>query len=233
MKLLFVLILLFSCLRVNDKVSVSVMEGDSVTLNTGVKTNQQENIKWYCNNTRLAQISGDQSKICKDKLCKERFRDRLKLDHQTGSLTITNITHTDVGLYKLWINSSSSSSPKIFNVTVTVVNGTEQEKSVMMGEPVTLDPGVIKHLNDLMTWYFNEILIAEITGYLGKICEDEQCYRRFRDRLDLDYDTGSLTVYDTRITDTGVYKLQINSTVTVKRFGVSKYILVPLSNFKI
>ncbi|XDV23566.1 hypothetical protein PO909_028094, partial [Leuciscus waleckii] len=103
----------------SDEVTVSVMEGDSVTLNPDVKINQQTDIKWYFDKTRLAQITGDQSKICTDVQCKERFRDRLKLDHQTGSLTITNTRTTDSGLYKLWINISSSSGPTIFNVTVT------------------------------------------------------------------------------------------------------------------
>jgi len=59
------------------------MEGDSVTLNTGVQINQQDSIRWYYNDIRIAQISGDQSKICTDVQCNggdERFRDRLKLD---------------------------------------------------------------------------------------------------------------------------------------------------------
>uniref|UniRef100_A0A8C2AUM9 Fibronectin type-III domain-containing protein n=1 Tax=Cyprinus carpio TaxID=7962 RepID=A0A8C2AUM9_CYPCA len=97
------------------------MEGDSVTLHTDVKTNQQEKIHWYFNVTRIAQITGDQSYICTDVQCNEgteRFRDRLKLDNQTGSLTITDITNTDSGLYTLMIISSNSDSEKIFNVTV-------------------------------------------------------------------------------------------------------------------
>ncbi len=99
-----------------DNVSVSVMEGDSVTLLTDVKINQQERIKWYFNDNRIAQIIVNQSKICTDDQCKERFRDRLKLDHQTGSLIITNITTSDSGLYKLLI--SSSRFEEIFKVSV-------------------------------------------------------------------------------------------------------------------
>ncbi len=104
-----------------DRVSVSVMEGDSVSLHTGVETKQQEDIKWYFSSTRIAQISGDLGYICTDVQCNtgtERFRDRLKLDHQTGSLTITNITITDSGEYKLKIISSSDSE-RIFSVSIT------------------------------------------------------------------------------------------------------------------
>jgi len=104
----------------SDDVSLSVMEGDSVTLYTGVQTNQQEVIKWYFNDTRIAQISGDLSDICTDVQCEdgdERFRDRLKLDHQTGSLTITHTTYS--GLYELKIITSRSSSDKIFRLSVT------------------------------------------------------------------------------------------------------------------
>ncbi len=103
--------------------SVSVMEGDSVIFHTGVETNQQEDIKWYFRSTRIAQIKGDLSFICTDVQCNEgteRFRDRLKLDHQTGSLTITNTRTTDSGDYKLLIHSSrfSITRVKTFNVTV-------------------------------------------------------------------------------------------------------------------
>ncbi len=92
------------------------MEGDSVTLYTGLIKSQQERIKWYFHVDRIAEITGDQSKICTDVQCKDRFRDRLKLDHQTGSLTITNTRTTDSGLYQLEIISRNTEI--IFNVTV-------------------------------------------------------------------------------------------------------------------
>ncbi|XP_056109209.1 uncharacterized protein LOC130087034 [Rhinichthys klamathensis goyatoka] len=214
-------------------VRVSVMEGDSVTLNTGVQTNQQEKIKWYFNNILIAQISGDLSDVCTDVQCingTERFRDRLKLDHETGSLTITNTRNTDSEVYLLKLISSSSISEKFFNVTVYGVPATEQDqKSVKKGQSVTFDPGVVRKPSDVMRWYFNEILIAEITGYQSKICEDEQCKERFRDRVEVNYQTGSLTITNTRTTDTGLYELKlsssslrrISSAVSVKRIGVT------------
>ncbi|XP_042605908.1 junctional adhesion molecule C-like [Cyprinus carpio] len=199
-----------------DRVSVFVMDGDLVSLNTNAKTSQQEKIKWFFNDTRIAQISDYLKKTCTDVQCNkgtERFRDRLKLDHQTGSLTIMNITNTDSGDYKLHIISSNSMSERIFSITVYDVPGAETDKtktkSVKKGDTATFDPGVINNPNDLMRWYFNDILIAEITGDQSKICTDVQCDEGFRDRLKLDHQTGSLIITNTRITDSGVYHLEI------------------------
>ncbi|XP_077081500.1 uncharacterized protein LOC143735266 [Siphateles boraxobius] len=230
MKVLYIFILLFSCLRVNgesgaDRVSVLVTEGVSVTLHTGVEKKQQEDIRWYFNNIRIAEIIGDLSDICTDVQCNEgteRFRDRLKLDHQTGSLTITNTTNTDSGEYQLQIISSSIRK-NIFNVTVYDVPGTETKtKSVKAGESFTFDPDVMKHPNDVMTWYFNDTLIAEITVDQSKICTDDQCKERFRDRLKLDHQTGSLTITNTRTTDSGEYQLKIsNSNIPRRQLSIS------------
>ncbi|XDV23637.1 hypothetical protein PO909_028129, partial [Leuciscus waleckii] len=201
------------------------MEGDSVTLNTGVKINQQDDIRWYYNNTLIAQITGDQSNICTDVQCNEgteRFRDRLKLDHQTGSLTITNTTNTDSGEYKLQIIGITNDNETIFSVMVTGVSAAERDemkrKSVKEGESVTLDPGVTKHTKNVITWYFSDIHIAVITGDPNKTCADVQCKERFRDRLKLDHQTGSLTITNTRTSDAGEYQLQINNS----RVSISK-----------
>ncbi|XP_042568294.1 uncharacterized protein LOC109061256 isoform X2 [Cyprinus carpio] len=204
-----------------DSVSVSAMERDSVTLHTDVKINQQEKIHWYFNGIRVAQLNGDQSYICTDVQCNEgteRFRDRLKLDHQTGSLTIMNIRTTDSGVYKLLILRSSSDSETIFSVTVIGVSAAERgEICVKEGGNVTLDPGVIKNPIDLMTWYFHDTCIAQITGDQSKICTDDQCDVRFRGRLEVNQ-TGSLTITNIRTTDSGLYHLQIHS----RRFSITR-----------
>ncbi len=88
-----------------------------------------------------------------------------------------------------------------------------KRKSVKEGESVTLDPGVMKNPNDLMMWHFNDLCIAEISEEPRKMCTDIQCKdgdERFRDRLKLDQQTGCLTIMNTRTTDSGDYKLQIN-----------------------
>ncbi|XP_026108514.1 uncharacterized protein LOC113080567 [Carassius auratus] len=212
-------------------VSVSAMEGDSVTLHTDVKTNQQERIRWFFNDIRIAYINRDLRKICTDVQCNdsdERFRDRLKLDHQTGSLTIINITNTDSGEYKLLMLNSYSISEKIFSITVHDHHAAVvKRKSVKEGESVTLDTRIAKTQNDTVMWYFNDILIAEITGDQSKICRDDQCDERFRDRLKLDHQTGSLTITNITNTDSGLYKLKIisrrnrYSTSSIKSFTVS------------
>uniref|UniRef100_A0A8C1D2X1 Ig-like domain-containing protein n=1 Tax=Cyprinus carpio carpio TaxID=630221 RepID=A0A8C1D2X1_CYPCA len=100
--------------------SLSVTEGDSVTLHIGVtEIHEDDDILWN--------FGAEKSQIAKIKKKKQifstfdgpdgRFRDRLKLDNQTVSLTITNITTQHTGDYQLEISGAKKSS-KTFSVTV-------------------------------------------------------------------------------------------------------------------
>ncbi len=82
--------------------NVSVMEGDSVILKSGV-TDVQKNdiIEWRFNGKLI-----------------DKFVDGLQLDSQTGDLKISNIRTKDSGLYKVKISSSrpTGSSEMVFTV---------------------------------------------------------------------------------------------------------------------
>ncbi|KAK7136777.1 hypothetical protein R3I93_016974 [Phoxinus phoxinus] len=99
--------------------SVSVTEGDSVSLNTDVQVQRDDHILWTFGpqNTRIAEIfKRDQINIIfvsND----GSFRDKLQMDNQTGSLTIRNIRFEHTGLYELAIIRSRKTL-KRFNVTV-------------------------------------------------------------------------------------------------------------------
>ncbi len=98
--------------------SVSVMEGDSVSLNSDVtEIHEDEDILWKYGAEKIAEISKAAEIFSISDVSDERFRDRLKLDNQTGSLTITNITTQHAGVYELLI-SGAQRLLKTFSVSV-------------------------------------------------------------------------------------------------------------------
>ncbi|XP_056614419.1 uncharacterized protein LOC130429720 isoform X2 [Triplophysa dalaica] len=103
--------------------SVSVMEGENVTLNTHLTELRRDDlIVWTfgAQKSRIAQINQASNIICTDVQCEgadEGFRDRLKLDNQTGSLTITDIRTKHSGLYTIK-NYRTEDLSKSFKVMV-------------------------------------------------------------------------------------------------------------------
>ncbi|XP_021324957.1 uncharacterized protein isoform X1 [Danio rerio] len=98
--------------------SVSVTERDFVTLNTDVTEVQKtDQILWMFGpqETRIAEIHKQSIDMFDSN---ETFGDRLKMNRQTGSLTITDITTELSGLYKLTIITSGGTTYKRFSVTV-------------------------------------------------------------------------------------------------------------------
>uniref|UniRef100_A0A8C1WXE2 Ig-like domain-containing protein n=2 Tax=Cyprinus carpio TaxID=7962 RepID=A0A8C1WXE2_CYPCA len=100
--------------------SVSVMEGESVTLNIDVNTVEtdetDDQIQWRFRHNFLIALMYRQSgeKTVYNDTLDGRFRGRLELD-QTGSLTITDTRTTDSGLYEV---KNTSNKLYTFNLTV-------------------------------------------------------------------------------------------------------------------
>ncbi|XP_056109176.1 SLAM family member 5-like [Rhinichthys klamathensis goyatoka] len=99
--------------------SVLVMEGDSVSLNSDLTEMMDEDLIYWRfgdENTLIVDISVMAGRITVyDDVPDGRFRDRLKLDHQTGSLTITHTTTEHTGVYQLEVKDRVSKS---FSLTV-------------------------------------------------------------------------------------------------------------------
>jgi len=104
------------------------MVGDPVTLHTDI-TEIQENqlIRWKFadskrhNRAEFTVITEwDKTNNEEHFYNEERFNDHLKLDHNTGSLSITNVTPQLYGHYKLHIISEGQKISKTFNVVAYV-----------------------------------------------------------------------------------------------------------------
>ncbi|XP_016370764.1 uncharacterized protein LOC107710491 [Sinocyclocheilus rhinocerous] len=96
---------------------------------------------------------------------------------------------------------------------------TDELKSVKEGDSVTLHIDVNKQLNDLILWFFNNTRIALNNGERDKSCVYDGADGMFRGRLELDYETGSLTITNITTEHTGRYEANIirgNSTGTSK-----------------
>uniref|UniRef100_A0A673HJF1 Immunoglobulin domain-containing protein n=1 Tax=Sinocyclocheilus rhinocerous TaxID=307959 RepID=A0A673HJF1_9TELE len=186
--------------------------GDSVTLNTDVtEIHEVEDIFWNYRdeNFLIAKINREiQISSIYDDVLDGRFRDRLKLDNQTGSLTITNMRTEHAGVYQLQISG----------VKVTL----KTFMSVMEGDSVLLHTNVTEIHDDDILWNFGaeKSLIAEITRDAGILTTFDSPDGRFRDRLKLDNQTGSLTITNITTQHTGVYQLEIIATNIIQMMSV-------------
>ncbi|XP_039536817.1 uncharacterized protein LOC120485240 isoform X1 [Pimephales promelas] len=108
------------------------------------------------------------------------------------------------------------------NVFVAVADGVKTV-IVMEGDSVTLNTNVTEiKREDTILWMFGDdnSIIANMNEATGMFSTKED--ERFGDRLELDKQTGSLTIRNIRTEHTGLYQLKIKSTtVTTKRFSVT------------
>ncbi|KAI2647294.1 Hepatocyte cell adhesion molecule [Labeo rohita] len=172
------------------------MEGDSVTLKLDLSKIQVLSlIRWRFGDkgSTIAQTDGNEFSYSSDEI----FRDRLQLD-QKASLTITNIRTNHSGLYEAEINHNTGTLYNKFSVSV--------------------------HGNELIVWWFGDEgkLIAK-HDMEAKTIMLHNTDKRFRDRLKLDRQTGSLIITNSRTTDSGPYSVKISSNkqTSYKRFTVT------------
>uniref|UniRef100_A0A8C2H676 Immunoglobulin domain-containing protein n=1 Tax=Cyprinus carpio TaxID=7962 RepID=A0A8C2H676_CYPCA len=211
-------------------VSVSVMVGDSVTLHTDdTETQRVLELVWKIQgeNKFIAEIDKEINKLSVPGNEEEPFKGRLKLDNRTDSLTITNLKTTDSRVYELQIKTTKETKSKIFNVDVS--DGMKTV-SVKEGEPVSLHTGLIEIKEyDLILWTFENHLIARINRTTNQFVLFS-AEGKFEGRLQRVDQSGSLTIHDSRTTDSGdyhlnmgcsTYTLQRTIRVTVKNSGLS------------
>ncbi|XP_051549101.1 SLAM family member 5-like [Myxocyprinus asiaticus] len=161
--------------------SVSVMEGDSVTLHTDLtEILGNDQILWMFGpqETRIAEIYKQNIDIYETN---EITRDRLQLERQTGSLTIRNIRITHSGLYKLQILSKTTSY-KRFNVTVytrlpipVIIRDSSQSSSSCK---CVLVCSVVNVTQVTLSWYkgnsiFSSISVSDLNSSLSLPLEVE------------------------------------------------------------
>ncbi|XP_057181233.1 uncharacterized protein LOC130548463 isoform X5 [Triplophysa rosa] len=184
---------------------VTVNDGGSVTLHTNLTELQSKDvIMWRFKGRRIAKINRE---FRSDPVYDHdvRFTDRLKMNPQTGDLTITNITSELTGHYQLVIDRKKPIT-KSFSVSLS-----PEVKIVKERDSVTLHIDVTdEQRNDQIHWKIkhNKSPVAEIITVNGTI-STHLIEERFRDRLKLDDQTGSLTITHMKNEDSGPYEADV------------------------
>ncbi|KTF78911.1 hypothetical protein cypCar_00034326 [Cyprinus carpio] len=143
---------------------VTVMEGDSVTLHTDITKKEHDKLLWYFEDTRIALINGRPNTSCLYDGEGGRFRDRLKVDYETGSLTITDIRSEHTGHYEAEIIRSESSGKR------QSLNRNRKCDSTKITKKIS-----ITHDDTIKT--FNMIVTSEREKNMYKGLPTDECYQ--------------------------------------------------------
>ncbi|XP_051764213.1 SLAM family member 9-like isoform X3 [Ctenopharyngodon idella] len=170
MKKMFLKLVLLCLWRLVDEISVK--EGDSVTLNSDhTEVKDVDLIQWRFGdgNTIIAEINKRFDRITVyDDVLDGRFRDRLKLDNQTGSLTITNITMKYTGEYDLKIDDKwyNFYLAVIARLPVPVISSNSSQcssSSSSSSSYCSLVCSVVNVSHVTLSWYRGNSLLSSIS----------------------------------------------------------------------
>ncbi|XP_073718464.1 uncharacterized protein [Misgurnus anguillicaudatus] len=205
---------------VRDKIKpLQVYEGESVDLKTEVKDIKRDDvIEWRFRETLIAEINPANNIFSTYDGDDDLFRDKLKLNHQTGDLNINDIRREHKGDYRLKIIRGGKTS---YKRSIVIVRDEIKPLQVDEWESVDLETKVTDiQRYDLIEWRFNRTLIAEINPANKSPTTSNDDL--FRDKLKLNPQTGDLNIIDIREKHTGVYKLKIirDGEISYKRFSV-------------
>uniref|UniRef100_A0A8C9VVA5 Immunoglobulin domain-containing protein n=1 Tax=Scleropages formosus TaxID=113540 RepID=A0A8C9VVA5_SCLFO len=174
-------------------------ERDTVTLHTGVTDVQKDSQILWSFGSGIEDLIAQLINGATQTDINERFGDRLELDTQTGSLTIRNLNTSDSGVY-------------LFHCVIVCVSGMlcavgAQETTMRRRErdTVTLHTGVTDVQKDSQILWYSGSGIEDLIAQLINGATQTDINERFRDRLELDTQTGSLTIRNLNTSDSGVY----------------------------
>ncbi|XP_026052909.1 uncharacterized protein LOC113039293 [Carassius auratus] len=206
------------------------MEGDPVTLHTGLlKTMADDEIQWMFGYKSIAKMCVTDGKSTVNYILNGRFRDRLELDKQTGSLTITNSRPEHSGVYQLQNNCLRKSFILTVQRCPTCMIGDVDDILVVEGYKFNLFPNHTDMMvSDVIQWKFvpENTLLAEINKQTNSMAVyDDVLDGRFRNRLKLDNQTGSLTIMNMTTKHTGVFEVRTKN--LRKRYIFTVYVRLP------
>ncbi|XDV23977.1 hypothetical protein PO909_028300, partial [Leuciscus waleckii] len=145
------------------------MEGDSVTLNSDITEMMDDDLilwRFGDENTLIAEISVLADRITVyDDVPDGRFRDRLMLDDQTGSLTITNTTTEHAGDYKIQMRGviKSFSLTVFARLPVPVIISNSSHCSSSSSSCSLVCSSVLNVCDATLSWYAGISVLSSIS----------------------------------------------------------------------
>ncbi|XP_057180981.1 uncharacterized protein LOC130548306 isoform X2 [Triplophysa rosa] len=146
-------------------VTLSVMEGETVTLESGVTNIQRNDLTvWTFGDTRIALMNKEPGKNSLFAGDDEMFRDKLHLNNQTGDLTITNIRTEHTGFYQLQILSTGDFFRKfLVHVNAPLPVPVITRDSSSLSSKCVLLCSVMNVSHASLSWYKENSLLSSIS----------------------------------------------------------------------